>query len=244
MKRTVPMFIAAVTGFVVIVSYFIPYAESWGDELMIWFDILAAVAFILGGGSLLTMNLEKISSRRPGWGYAAVTVAAFLVTLYVGLAKLGVTPSEAFPESAWSGQFDDDGSALGWIYSYLYKPLTATMFALLAFFVASAAFRAFRAKNVEATILLASAFIVLLGRTYTATLLTGWIDRVDMSGWPAWLAELVNGLKLEQLALTIFSDIGTGALRAIMIGIALGTVSTSLKVLLGVDRSYLGSDRD
>jgi hypothetical protein len=29
-----------------------------------------------------------------------------------------------------------------------------------------------------------------------------------------------------------------------MIGIALGVAATSLKVLLGVDRSYLGSDGD
>jgi hypothetical protein len=238
------MLIAAVTGFVVIVSYFIPYTETWGEELMIWFDILAAVAFILGGGSLLRMNLEKVSSRRPGWGYAAVTVTAFLVTLYVGMTKWGVMPSEAFPESAWSGQFDEDGSALGWIYSYIYKPLAATMFALLAFFVASAAFRAFRAKNTEATILLSSAFIVLLGRTYTAEFLTGWIDDIDTTGWPVWRAEYVKGMKLDRLALTIFNDIGTPVLRAIMIGVALGTVSTSLKVLLGVDRSYLGSDRD
>jgi hypothetical protein len=36
----------------------------------------------------------------------------------------------------------------------------------------------------------------------------------------------------------VFNTAGT---RAIMIGIALGIASTSLKVLLGVDRSYLGS---
>ena len=33
----------------------------------------------------------------------------------------------------------------------------------------------------------------------------------------------------------------TAGNRAIMIGIALGTASVSLKILLGVDRSYLGS---
>ena len=79
MKRTIPLMIAAVTGFVVIVSTFIPYAQLWGDRTMIWFDILASVAFVLGGGNLLKMNLQKISNRRPGWGFAAVTVIAFLI---------------------------------------------------------------------------------------------------------------------------------------------------------------------
>jgi hypothetical protein len=116
------------------------------------------------------------------------------------------------------------------------------MFALLAFFVASAAFRAFRAKNTEATILLLSAFVVLLGRTYTATLLTGWIDQRPTENWQPWLAALVEGMRLDRLSETLVNVLGAAGLRAIMIGIALGTVSTSLKVLLGVDRSYLGSD--
>ena len=59
MKRTVPLVIAAVTGVILIVSYFIPYAQSWGEEAMIWFDILAAIAFVLGGGNLLKMHLLK-----------------------------------------------------------------------------------------------------------------------------------------------------------------------------------------
>ncbi|WP_339742520.1 hypothetical protein [uncultured Rubinisphaera sp.] len=129
----------------------------------------------------------------------------------------------------WSGEYIAVGSPFWWSYEYAFKPLTATMFSLLAFYVASAAFRAFRAKNFEALLLLGTAFIILLGRTFAGVMLT--------SGLP----ESLSAFRLENITMFIMSIINTAGNRAIMIGISLGIVSTSLKILLGVDRSYLGS---
>jgi hypothetical protein len=232
MKRTVPLLITALGGFVLIVAYFIPATQGWGEVAAIWFDILAAIAFILGGGNLLKIHLRKMSDRKAGWGYSAITVAAFAITLFAGLAKLGVNPNEQFPAFAWSGSEREIGSVFWWLYEYAFKPLTATMFAMLAFYVASAAFRAFRAKNVEAILLLGTAFIILLGRTAAGPALTG------------WLPDVLAGLKLENLTVTIMQVFNTAGNRAIMIGIALGVASTSLKVLLGIDRSYLGGGEE
>jgi hypothetical protein len=220
--------ITAIGGFVLIVSYFIPATQGWGETVAIWFDVLASIAFILGGGNLLHVHLRKTSERKAGWGYSVIALAAFTVTLVVGLAKVGVAPNEQFPAHAWSGSYRELGSPFWWLYEFAFKPLTATMFAMLAFYVASAAFRAFRAKNVEAILLLGTAFIILLGRTAAGPLLTG------------WLPDALSGLKLENLTVTIMQVANTAGNRAIMIGIALGIASTSLKVLLGVDRSYLG----
>lgn len=132
----------------------------------------------------------------------------------------------------WSGDHSATGSVFWWLYEYAFTPLSATVFALLAFYVASAAFRAFRAKNIEASLLLGTAFIILLGRTYAGVALT------------SWLPDEVSGLKIENLTVWIMKNINSAGTRAIMIGIALGIASTSLKVLLGVDRSYLGSGDD
>lgn len=230
MKRTLPLLIASITGFLLIASFFVPYTQSWGEEVKTWFDIVAAFAFVLGGGNILKMHLAKISDQRAGWGYSLVTVLAFAATLIVGLGMFGVHPSENYPNSPYSGHYLDEGSAFWWIYQYLFLPLSATMFAMLAFYIASAAFRAFRAKNSEAVILLATAFIILLGRTYAGTLLT--------SQLPEWL----SALRLENLTVIIMTTLNLAGNRAIIIGIGLGIVSTSLKVLLGVDRSYLGQD--
>ncbi len=228
MKRTIPLFITAIAGIILIVSYFIPPAQGWGEEVAVWFDILAAIAFILGGGNLLKTQLQKVSDKRPGWGFAGVTVIAFLATLTVGLLKLGVPPSPQYPHHAWSGEFNAEGSAFWWFYEYAFKPLTSTVFAMLAFYVASAAFRAFRAKNIEALLLLGTAFIILLGRTYAGV----------------WLTESLpeeSPFRIENIAETIRTLFTTTGTRAIMIGVALGIASTSLKIILGIDRSYLGS---
>ena len=132
----------------------------------------------------------------------------------------------------WSGAYLHSGAPLWYAYEYALKPLTATMFSLLAFYVASAAFRAFRAKNFEAFLLLATAFIVLLGRTYAG----GWLSSL--------VPEYLPALRIDNITQFIMTVVNTAGNRAIMIGISLGIISTSLKILMGVDRSYLGSGDD
>ena len=231
MKRLIPLWITAIAGIVLIASYFVPYAQGLGELTSIWFDILAGFAFILGGGNILKVHLKKVSDKAAGWGYSVILLGSFLITLFVGLGKIGVHPSTDYPDNSWSGVYLEVGSPFWWLYEYAFKPLTATMFAMLAFYIASASFSAFRAKNVEAVLLLGTAFIILLGRTFAGVWLT------------SWLPESLSGLKIENISVYIMQVFNTAGSRAIIIGIALGIASTSLKVILGVDRSYLGSAR-
>ncbi|MEY4183496.1 MAG: hypothetical protein RLZZ217_2122 [Planctomycetota bacterium] len=221
MSRSIALLICLLGGLTMLVSPFLPMATGWANEVTDWFNILAAMAFVLGGGSLLKVQLMRLSARGPGWGYSAVTLLAFIVTLWVGLGKVGVVADASAPA---------EGSAFWWIYLYVMTPITSTLFAVLAFYVASAAFRAFRAKNLEATLLLVTAFIILLGRTFAGVVLTGWL--------PDW----ASGLRLENLAVTIMDVFNTAGNRAIIIGIALGVASTGIRLMLGLDRSYLGGD--
>jgi hypothetical protein len=107
------------------------------------------------------------------------------------------------------------------------------MFALLAFYVASAAFRAFRAKNIEAVLLLATALIILVGQTKDREFTSLFIAQPDDPSIPYPVAVVVEFIR---------STFVTAGQRAIMIGISLGVVATSLRVLIGLDRSYLGGD--
>ena len=141
----------------------------------------------------------------------------------------------------WSGEYNANGAPFWWLYEYAFKPLTATMFAMLAFYVASAAFRAFRAKNVEAILLLGTAFLILLGQTFAGYVATSWLTDSLPEGTPGWIVTFLTWLRIENFTIMIMSVFNTAGNRGIMIGIALGIASTSLRVLLGIDRSYLGS---
>jgi hypothetical protein len=229
LQRTIPILILGLTGAVLVVAYFIPPLQGWGESVVDWFNVLAAVAFILGAGNLLAVNLEKISSRRPGWAYAAITLVSFAAMLVFGLLKAGAVPNPMHPTVHLAGDYETTQSPFGWMYEYVLAPLTATMFGLLAFYVASAAFRAFRAKNLEAILLLGTAFVILLGRTAAATLLTGWIPEDSAFAF----------LRLDRITVAVTEVVSTAGMRAILIGIALGVAATSLRLILGIDKSYL-----
>ena len=230
MKRTVPLIITATIGVLLIVANFVPSLAAWGEDATTFFAIIAAIAFVLGGGSLLKVHLKKIPDRNQGWAYSLIVLGSFVIMLAIGLFKIGVPPNPAFPDKPWAGDIQGQGTAFWWVYEYVFKPLTSTMFAMLAFYIASAAFRAFRAKNFEAILLLGTAFIILLGRTAAGPFLTDWISPDGPFA----------GLRIEELSVYIMQVFNTAGNRAIIIGIALGIASTSLKILMGLDRSYLG----
>ena len=118
-------------------------------------------------------------------------------------------------------QWGQQGRVFTWIYDHMFVPCNATMFSLLAFFIASAAFRAFRARNVESALLLIAAVLVMLGLVP--------VGRAISPVFPA----------IEEWIMTILNTAGR---RAIMMGAALGGIATGLRIILGIERSHLGSE--
>ena len=223
MKRGVPLFITFFVGMLLIVSVFFPPTESLGEDFTLFFDIIAVFAFFLGGGNLLRVHIMKLARRKQDWAYSIVTLIAFAIMLIAGLFKIGNPGGIAAAVTA-------EGSLFQVIYVSVFVPLGSTMYALLAFFVASASYRAFRAKNREATILLIAAFIILLGRTPFGTMLT------------AWIPDSFSILQIPNLAIWIMNSPNLAGQRAIIIGIGLGVVAMSLRLILGIERTYLGDD--
>lgn len=229
MKRTVPLVITFIVGTLLLVAYFIPHwpFARLRDDFNTFFDVVAAFAYIVGGGNLLRMHGRRAALRQAGWGYSLVTLAGFLAMMGFGFSKLYWREGIGV---GWDLQGDLNDPTLFFkrTYDNVFRPCSATFYALLAFFIASASYRAFRARNVEASLLLGTALIILLGRTFVGTLLT------------AWLPASLSFLTIPELSNWIMSVPNQAGNRAIMIGVALGIVSLSLKVILGIDRSHLG----
>ncbi|OPL20066.1 MAG: hypothetical protein AVO35_01015 [Candidatus Aegiribacteria sp. MLS_C] len=210
MKRTVPLMIVMVGGILMMVQYFIPhqYSQAVFDSYVSWAPIIAAFALILGVGSLTRVHAHKIRRKAENWQYSW----AVLIPLYAMPVLAHI-----WPVSLSGGM--DEPSIFHFLFMHIQVPIQATMFSMLAFYIASAAFRAFRAKSALATVLLLAAVIVMLGQVPIGDLIAKWFPQIGL-----WI------LRYPNLA----------AKRAIMLGVGFGILATNLKIIFGVERNWLG----
>jgi hypothetical protein len=204
MRLIVPLAITFTAGMIMILNFFIPHQPfaSLGDSLQDWYMIVASGAIFLGSANLIHVHSRKMRLKLKNWKYSPVTIIGFFVMIVTGLIY-GV----------------EEGKPFDFLFMNMVAPMGATMFSLLAFFVASAAFRAFRASNWRATLLLTSAFLVMLGQVPIGAMIWSKIPLAKV-----WLMSIPN----------------TAGQRAVMIGAAMGVVATSLRMIFGIERSYLG----
>ena len=170
-KRHIPILIVAVIGSLTLFGWFIdePIIKAFvDDDATQWFDILASFAIFLGGFNLLKMQMQKVLRKKQGWQYSLFAIAGFIFAITAGFFYKGN------PDVAWGTHVTADGTLFKWIFTYMFAPLGATMFALLAFFVASASFRAFRIRNLEATLLLVAGIIIMIGRVPLGSSISSW----------------------------------------------------------------------
>ena len=218
MKRELPLTITAGIGLLMILSFFVPHQVIAvpADFIQASAIIVLAFSYFLGGANLLRVNIDGI--------YKLVLVVSLVATVAIGFVE--------------GKGFLDQGRISKWIYDNLYSPMQATMFALLAFFIASAAFRAFRIRTLEAGLLAAAALIVMMGRVPLGNVLTDWLFGLRWLPFPG----VPHDLHLSTIQEWIMDVPQNAAKRAILIGAALGVMATGLRVILGIERSYLSGE--
>lgn len=230
-RRTIPLVITFFVGTVLILAEFVPHRPfgNLGEDFSMYFDIIAVFAFLLGGGNLCRVHINKVLKRKKDWQFSIVTLVGFTVMLAAGLLKIG-------NPVGMQGDVTAAGSLFADLYDSIFTPLQGTMYALLAFFVASASYRAFRAKNIDATILLSAAFVILLGRTPAPKIIADFFTDLGIS----FMSRVF--MFVPTLTDWIMDVPNRAGQRAVLIGIALGVISMALRLILGVERTYLGSD--
>lgn len=269
MKRQVPLLLVLIFGLFMIFQYFVPHESSeWVYEFLLdWIIIIGVFALALGVWSMFIVSVEKVKKRQANWGYSYVTLAGlFSMILFGFTSRNGESWGWYFPflicvlaaiflimqamiskanqglfallaivfvtgavlinvfDDSWGFYFQTQeglqSTMFRAFFDYVMMPILATVFALLAFFIASAAYRAFRARNLLATLLLIAALIVMLRfNPYLQPIFGDYVAKTSN-----WLMNVPN----------------LAAQRAIVIGVGLGIVSTALKVILGIERGYMG----
>lgn len=207
MKAREFAFVACVfVGLVVGLSGYlnIPAIKTMASEMLGWGVILGSFALALGLLNMIRIHGGKLYRGQGGpldRFFSVVLLAIMFITTVVGLTK-GVASKEY--------QF---------LYTTFLTPLDSTIFSLIAFYITSAAWRAFVARNSDAAILLITATVVMLGRAPIGELISGRLPATTN-----WIMNIPN----------------MAGQRGIMIGAALGSIALALRLLLGIERSYMG----
>jgi hypothetical protein len=206
MDRKVALAICFVFGAVMFIQYFSgsSLARQVNQSILEYWQIVFAFTLVVGIVGVVRTNVQRINKRDDVF-FRVVTLAGIIVMPVLALI--------------WGIKAD---TPFMWMFENIQAPMQATVFALLAFFVASASFRGFRARSVQATVLLVSASIILLSRSALGGILADEIPQ-----FAEWMRNYPS----------------MSARRAILIGIGLGSITTSLRVILGIERTWLGGRR-
>jgi len=203
MRTRIPLALAAGMVVLMVLAFFSPklkatYESPINNGLFIFMAFAVVPAIV----SLIRLHVARIRRKHPDSIYSGIALSALFATLFCGL----IIDKHAF-----------NGPSFRWIVTFIFEPLQQAVFAFLAFFIVSAAYRAFRARTLEATLLLFAAVIVMIGNAI-----------LPLPG-PSGPAELWL-LTVPSMAVQ----------RGIILGVALGIIAQSVRILLGLERGFVG----
>ncbi|MEM2127639.1 MAG: hypothetical protein QXH67_05395 [Candidatus Bathyarchaeia archaeon] len=202
-KVQVPIFLQAIFIVLMLVEFFFSVPKPITDlnvSLRSFVPIVSASAIMLGIVLLTLSHLKRISSKGEDWYYSFIYLISLIIT-----ASLGIISVRDF--------------RFQWIYNNMTAPIGVALYSLTAFYITSAAYRVFRARNFDATVLLVTAFIVL------------------MMLIPVGAAILPPVVPIGEWLRSFPSSAG---FRGMIIGTSLGIVGLGVRILVGRQREHLG----
>lgn len=218
--------------------------DGWGYSLVlvIGFVTMAFLGFISGTWPMFESEIKAgeayylLSESNDSSKQVVVTKVEKDAegNLMVDVTPVGSTVAERAPADRLKGGFMNFINSCEYIlFNGVFKAAQATMFSLLAFFVASASFRAFRVKSKEAGLLMGAAFIVMLGNVPIGNLISKYLQYIPLIG---------QYIEISSIKEWIMAYPSSAAQSAILVGAMLGYISASMKIIFGVERSHLGGE--
>lgn len=221
-RKTLVAIVTFLAGLIYSVEFFVPPDAKTGKNFLTTFAqqtvtdiVLVLSTFALGLGiySLLRFHGRNLSRRRPGWHNSLALYFAFFGMLLTGFWTTWSKSPAA--QNTFDTLFKGTVAAPG-----------ATMFSIIAFYIVSAAYRAFRIRSAEATLMLTAAFVVMLGSVPIGEFLTSWIP--DTEFW--------SNFRMENVNLWILKEPNMAAWRAISFGVEIGALAMALRTWLSLER--------
>lgn len=190
-------------------------------------------AFIIGLGifSLIRVHTKRMKKGQKDRNFSVLLLGALLAMIVFGYwdFKMKLENPEVIQNANWTFvQYSRD-----LLFEGLFQVMESAMFSIIAFYILSAAYRAFRIRSIEATILLSAALIMMLS-------LMGWLVHFwdgTVSNMADWQPDhFANNLKLTAIAGWINANLQTPGIRAIEFGIGLGALAMGLRLWLSLER--------
>jgi len=190
-------------------NFLTPLVEPFGNTT----PVIIALAVGLGLVNLFQVHGRRITRRQEGWGNS---LAFFIATF----AMMSINILDKMHPNSINKNLNKI------LFEGTLAALDATMFSIIAFYIVSAAYRAFRVRSVEATMLLVTAIVVMLGQIAIGQLLTSWLPTDG----------LLANFRVENIRTWINQVPNSAAVRAISFGLGIGNLAMALRIWLGLER--------
>jgi hypothetical protein len=195
-------------------------------------QIIGALALGLGTFGLVRLHLRNAVQKRPQWGYSIVLLVSFVV-----MATLSILNTLAEKEIVERGPVLERAFSI--LFDYTLVQLDAAMFSLIAFYIFSAAYRAFRIRSVEASILMFTAMLVMIGVVPLGAFISYTLLGLPEAGAPEganFLTQLEHNIGLPKIANWVLTQLNAPAQRAIEFGVGIGGLAMAIRLWLSLER--------
>jgi hypothetical protein len=199
----------AVTGIVTVLMlveyFFFADTQIWAETIRTWAVIIYNISLGLGAARLLISHSARVQKQGRDWQYSGILLGLFAIMLLTGFAGYIATGVQT------------SNGIYNWMFNYIYTPLGATLYPITGFYIFSAAYRAFRARNLDAALMLIAGCFVILKNAPVGEAI--WIGFATIGNWFQMTGQ-------------------TPGMRTFAIVGALGLIAYGFRALLGKERGF------